>query len=186
FKSFNETIIDYIRNTPGINQDITLCNGVLIDAPGPYARPFVTVNKVVTNKPSDCECGNIQGLYQVYQTSYSAKYPTMSAFMQAVYKTTITDGALDTLRRMCNDEFKCTPSGLLADLTLSTPTSGDYRATKSITLATDFETTAAFTAEIAAQAGTVRAVLPPALQCGNVETVCADCQKIHDAYIAFT
>lgn len=192
YKSFNDVIIDYIRKTSGTNQDITLCNGTLLDAPGPYARPFVAINKPVLDKPSDCECNNIQGLYQVYQTSYASKYSTMSAFMAAVYHTTITDGALDTLRRMCNDEFHCVSltgdNSLSADLILPMPTSGDYKATHSITMDNGFETTGDFTAEItiARTAGQPVVALLPVLQCGNVESVCVDCGKVNSAYVAFT
>jgi RHS repeat-associated protein len=191
YKSFNDVIIDYIRSTSGTNQDITLCNGTLVDAPGPYARAFIAINKPVMDKPNDCECKNIQGLYQVYQTSYTSKYSTMSAFMQSVYNTTITEGALDTLRRMCNDEFHCVTltgdNSLAADLVLSTPTSGDYRATHSITMDGAFETTAEFTAEIAipVSAGHAVVALPPVLQCGNVEGVCVDCENVNSAYVMF-
>lgn len=190
FKSFSEAIIDYVNNTPGVTQDITLCNGVLIDAPAPYERPFITVNKPITDKPDDCECKNIQGLYQVYQNSYASKYSTMSSFMQAVYKTTISDGALDTLRRMCNNEFNCMQlgnAGLSADLTLNSVTTGDFKATNSITLDAGFEGNPDFSAEVVSGGSTsVVALLPPVLQCGNVESVCADCEKVNSAYIAFT
>lgn len=189
FKSFNEAIVDYVKNTLGVNPDITTCNGVLINAPGPYARPFITVYKPITDKPDDCECSSIKGLTQVYQTSYTSKYSTMSSFMQAVYKTTITDGALDTLRRMCNNEFDCVrfPIPLSADLTFSGITSGDQRATNSITLQTGFEATASagFSATIVSGGLPSAIILPPVFQCGNVQNVCVDCEKVTAAFTAF-
>ncbi|MDI3321388.1 LamG-like jellyroll fold domain-containing protein [Pinibacter soli] len=143
FRSFNDAIIDYAKNNADrIVTDVTICNGTLIDAPGPYEKPFISVNEPVSAKPTDCECKNISGLYQVYNSTYKSKYPTMSSFMKSVYKTNITDGAIDSLRRMCNDELKCTRIPMAV-------------------------------------------ILPPVLQCGNVQSVCADCEKVNNAFSDF-
>lgn len=108
FKSFNEAIVDYVVNTPGVNQDITLCNGLIIDAPAPYDKPLMSGGKPVTDKPDECECKNIRGLNQVFQDQYTGKYSSMSVFLKEVYKTTVTQGAIDSLLSLCNNEIVCT------------------------------------------------------------------------------
>lgn len=144
FRSFHDAIADYITNTPGISGNVTLCNGLIIDAPGPYARPFIAVEKKVTSKPDECECTNLKALKKVYTERYTSTYATMSLFLKQVYQTEISQGAIDTLTALCNDQLDC--------VTFTKPV-----------------------------------VLPTVFQCGNVRSVCVDCETVktaHNAYLS--
>ena len=56
--------------------------------------------------PDSCTCSKINGLYSRYVTD-STLYSSFSNYLHEVHGTTISQGALDTLRSMCGGDTAC-------------------------------------------------------------------------------
>ncbi|PSL46347.1 RHS repeat-associated protein [Chitinophaga niastensis] len=100
WKNFDDAIRDYVNTVKGGNPDAVICNGFLIDVPAAYNQPLGTGNAQVSGKPTACECDNITQKYNRY-LQLQASYGSFSNYMLRVYNTTISNGALDTLRGLC-------------------------------------------------------------------------------------
>lgn len=104
FESFDDVIRDY-NQSHGITTNAN-CNGYLIDLPKAHNLPFAIVQKPLYSKPDSCECARINQTYNQY-TANTAGYSSYSDFMLKKYKTTISQGTLDTLRNLCNGTITC-------------------------------------------------------------------------------
>jgi len=104
YKSFDDVIKDY-NQTHSLAYNAS-CNGYLIDAPKPYGTAFAAVDIPTYSKPDSCGCARINTVYSQYQPD-SLQYSSFSDYLNKRYNTTIGQGALDTLRNLCNGTITC-------------------------------------------------------------------------------
>jgi RHS repeat-associated protein len=119
FNSF-EAVLEWYNDSLALDSaNRTVCNSFLLTGPKPYNQSTVYRQIPVWNKPDSCVCEKIEELYVDYQSNNS-HYTTFSAYLQAVHQTTISQGALDTLRGLCDSSITCnylaTPISLPAAL----------------------------------------------------------------------
>lgn len=105
FSDFPSVIQAFFQNN-GIIPPVTAnCNPYLITTPKPYDKQPALVNTAVVTKPTECECNQINNLFFQYtQQGYPG---TFSNFLENNYQTYISQGALDTLRQLCNGTYQC-------------------------------------------------------------------------------
>ncbi len=105
FSDFPAVILAFFQNN-GIIPPVTAnCNPYLITTPKPYDKQPVLVNTAVVTKPTECECNQINNLFFQYtQQGYAG---TFSNYLENNYQTYISQGALDTLRQLCNNTYQC-------------------------------------------------------------------------------
>ncbi len=84
----------------------TLCTAYLLDKPLPYGKPMLIVQQTLFSKPDSCTCDKITTLYNQY-TSNIAGYSSFSNYIQQRLNTTISQGALDSLRSLCSGAIAC-------------------------------------------------------------------------------
>ena len=104
FKSFDE-VIRFYNDSTGRTTD-AICNSYLINSPKPYNQQTMLIRKPLVNKPSDCECAQINTVYNQY-LSQAATYGSFSNYMQQKYETRMSQGSLDSLRNLCNNTLIC-------------------------------------------------------------------------------
>ncbi|HWK02986.1 MAG TPA: RHS repeat-associated core domain-containing protein [Puia sp.] len=94
-----QDIINHYNQANGIT-DVLHCNADLITFPLPYGNQPVYSNKPVYSRPSDCECGLINDLFNKYTLGQQAG-ETFSAYLLRTQQITMTDADLTQLRTMC-------------------------------------------------------------------------------------
>lgn len=104
FKSFEE-VIKFYNDSTGRATNID-CNSYLINKPLPYNQSVLLVRKPLYGKPDECECEKINDYYNQFSSKIT-QYGTFSNFMLQKYNTNITQGALDSLRNLCNNAISC-------------------------------------------------------------------------------
>ncbi|WP_127132528.1 RHS repeat-associated core domain-containing protein [Pseudoflavitalea rhizosphaerae] len=100
-RSFEQVMKDVL----GANYNSN-CNVYLINSPKPYGKQPVIGEKEIYSKPDSCECATINSLYQSYE-SRGNNGENFSQYLYRTQKTTISEGALDTLKRSCNGQLIC-------------------------------------------------------------------------------
>ncbi|WP_133055343.1 hypothetical protein, partial [Niastella koreensis] len=81
------------------------CNVYLISGPAPYDQQPVYTNKPVFQKPDDCECTTISGLYNQYQEA--GQDSSFAAYLYRTTGTQMSQNDLDVLRMACNGQINC-------------------------------------------------------------------------------
>ncbi|MBS1744066.1 MAG: hypothetical protein JST81_13620, partial [Bacteroidetes bacterium] len=81
-----------------------VCHPYLIEAPKPYDQQGALVSMPVVTKPEQCQCDLLHRYKSEYQASAAASF---SQYLENQYGTYITQGALDTLLRMCDGTYNC-------------------------------------------------------------------------------
>lgn len=117
FKSFDEVVKFYVDST---SKGGSLCSGFLISKPNSYENPGMKTVTQIVRQPDSCQCQKIEQYFSEYLTEQS-KYSNFSKFLEVRYMTTISQGALDSLRGLCGNNSLitvCTPNGV----NLSLPT----------------------------------------------------------------
>jgi RHS repeat-associated protein len=105
YNSFEQVIATYNDSAyHGINK--LTCNAYLISRPQRYDQPGMIVNLPVISVPDSCTCSKINDLYFQFIPD-SSIYHTFSNYLQQVHGSTISQGALDTLRNMCGGDTAC-------------------------------------------------------------------------------
>jgi RHS repeat-associated protein len=103
YKSFDDVFKHVNDSIP--NSNVT-CSAYLIDKPLPYSQQMFPVNQPLYTKPDSATCNRINTLYTDYQ-AHTGLYSSFSDYMKKVYNTTITNGALDSLRNLCSGTITC-------------------------------------------------------------------------------
>jgi len=119
YRSFDEVISQY-NNSKGLSNS-PACNAYLIDAPGPYNKPFAVISQPTYNRPDSCTCDKISALYTKYQGTTG--YSDFSDYIQQTLHATISQADLDSLRDLCNGtgcRFKVNPITIPSALQCST------------------------------------------------------------------
>ena len=96
-----QDVINHYNQSHGIT-DALHCNADLITSPLPYGNQPIYNNKPVYSRPSDCECGLINDLYNTY-TLAKRTGETFAAYLQRVQQITMNEADLDQLRAMCGN-----------------------------------------------------------------------------------
>jgi YD repeat-containing protein len=104
YTSFEAVIKDY-NLTHGIPYD-SACNAYLITSPLPYNQVSAYSNITLITKPDSCTCDKIGAMYTKYQAG-KLTAETFSHYLERVYHTVISQGALDTLRATCAGTLTC-------------------------------------------------------------------------------
>lgn len=100
-RSFEQVLKAYAG--PNYNSS---CNVYLITAPPPFETTMMYYDKPLLQKPDTCECTTINTLYMQYQ-SYGAGDADFSSYLYRTRGAIISQGGLDTLRLLCNDQLTC-------------------------------------------------------------------------------
>ena len=96
-----QDIINHYNQSHGIT-DILDCNAEQITSPLPYGNQPVYSNKPVYTRPSDCECGLINDLYNRYTVAAHGDV-NFAAYLQRTQQITMSEADLDQLRTMCGN-----------------------------------------------------------------------------------
>jgi YD repeat-containing protein len=107
FTSFEDVIKQYNDSAYNGQKNINQCNSYLITRPLPYNQSQLLVNKTLWTKPDSCECSKITNYYNLY-SQVAASYINFSDYIQQNLGTIMTEGALDSLRNLCNGTISCT------------------------------------------------------------------------------
>ncbi|MEI6950339.1 RHS repeat-associated core domain-containing protein [Paraflavisolibacter sp. H34] len=104
FRSF-EDVIKFVNDSLGRATDIH-CNAYLIDKPLPYGEQMFPIEEKLYSRPDDCVCRKIDSLYSRYLSVASA-YTGFSGYVLRKLGAAISEGALDSLRRLCSGDISC-------------------------------------------------------------------------------
>ena len=96
-----QDIISYYNQSHSITDTLD-CNAEVITSPLPYGNQPVYSNKPVYSRPSDCECGLINGLYNAYTVANHGD-ASFAAFLLRTQQITMSDANLSTLLSMCSN-----------------------------------------------------------------------------------
>lgn len=108
-KTFDDVIAKYVTAWNIANPTDTIskavCNSKLIPFPTPYDKPVFYGDKPIYTKPDSCECAGINKLYMQY--GQQNRYNSFATYVKAIRGAVMTNGALDSLRNLCNGVINC-------------------------------------------------------------------------------
>lgn len=104
FNSFQD-VMNWYNANHNVN-DTAQCNAYIITNPPAYGKQGSFADKPFWSKPDSCDCATIINLYNNY-TANQSSYTSFSNYLFRKHGTVITNGALDTLRNLCNGTITC-------------------------------------------------------------------------------